>query len=809
MSDRDMTGEGIGQPVRRKEDLRLLTGKGQYAADYRPADLAYAAMVRTPHASARIVRIETAAAKAAPDVIAVFTGADFSADGRKPIPHAPNWQGAPDVTIRLMPGAKVYVGPHPVLPIDRVRYVGEPVAMVVAESLDAAKDAAELIEVEYATLPAVALASDAIKPGAARVWDEAPGNLSLDGEVGDKAATDAAFARAAHVVRLETWIQRVTGTPMEPRAATGLYDEASRRYTIWAGTGGGVNRERQTLAGALGVGLESCRAMCGDMGGNFGTRNTFFSEYALLPWAAQRIGRPVRFLGDRSECFLSDYQGRDLTVEAELALDTEGNFLGVRGTNLSNIGAYTAHYTPLRKGLGIMSGVYRIPAVHFRGGAVFTNTVPTTPYRSAGRPEAIFVIERLIDLAADLHGFDPVELRRRNFIPPDAFPYTNGVGITYDNGEYAKGMDAALRRADWRGFAARRSESRARGLLRGIGIANYIEGAGGAPRERAEVTVGAAGRVELVLGTMNSGQGHETSFAQLLNEWLGVPFASVDFVAHDTDRVVAGGGSHSGRSMRIASLAIGIASDKIVEKGKKIAAHLMEVDPIDVDFEKGVFAIKGTDRRIGIFEVAREAATRNDLPDELRGMLDAVGDHTVSVGAYPSGTHICEVEVDPETGLVKILRWTGVDDVGRAVNPMILHGQTHGAAAQGIGQALLENCHYDRASAQLLSASFMDYAVPRADFLPSFDCELVEVPATSHKYGIRPGGEGGTTPALGAAINAVVDALSELGVRHVEMPATPERVWRAISEAAGAFSGEVGSVARKASDRTQKMRPNQ
>jgi carbon-monoxide dehydrogenase large subunit len=359
-------------------------------------------------------------------------------------------------------------------------------------------------------------------------------------------------------------------------------------------------------------------------------------------------------------------------------------------------------------------------------------------------------------------------------------PYTNGVGIIYDNGEYERGMDAALALADWRGFAARKAGSRARGLLRGIGFANYIEGAGGFPRERAEITVAPEGRVELVLGTMNSGQGHETSFAQLLTEFLGVPFDSVDFVAHDTDRVTAGGGSHSGRSMRIASLAIGLASDEIIEKGKAIAAHLLEVSVADIDFSRGVFTVTGTDRRVGIFDVAKAASSRNDLPEELRGKLDGVGDETVSVGGFPSGTHVCEVEIDPETGQVTLERWSGVDDVGLAVNPMILHGQAHGAAAQGIGQALIEQCHYDPQNGQLLTASFMDYAMPRADDLPFFDCELIEVPATSHRYGIRPGGEGGTTPALAAVVNAVVDALSEFGVTHIEMPVTPERVWRAI-----------------------------
>jgi carbon-monoxide dehydrogenase large subunit len=783
MSDESEVSQGIGQPVRRKEDLRLITGNGQYAADQFPPGLAHAMILRSPHAHARIRSIDTAAALAAPGVLGVFTGADLVADKLNPIPHNPSWQAPPDVVPRLPPGFKVFAAPHPAMPVEEIRFVGEPVAMVIAESLDAAKDAAELVVVDYESLPAVAMAKDALEPNAPLVWTSCAENLVLDGEVGDKQATDAAFELAAYVVRLDTWIQRVSGSPMEPRAAIGDYDAKTERYSIWVGSGRGVVRVRQTLAGLLGVPLESCRALCRDMGGNFGTRNGFASEYGLLPWAARRIGRPVKWVGERQECFLSDYQGRDLTVEAELALDAEGNFLALRGTNVSNIGAYTAHFTPLRKGLGIMSGVYRIPAVHFRGCAVLTTTPPTIPYRSAGRPEAIYVIERLIDLAANEHGFDRIELRRRNLIPPDAMPYTNGVGITYDNGEYERGMDKALALGDWNGFAARRTESRKRGLLRGIGIANYIENAGGVPRERAEVTVSPLGRVELVVGTMNSGQGHETSFAQLLNEWLGVPFESVDFVAHDTDRVVVGGGSHSGRSMRIASLAIGEASDKIIEKGKAITEHMFEVSANDIEFAKGIFSVKGTNHRVGIFDVAKAAATREDLPAELCGKLSAIGDHTVSVGAFPSGTHVCEVEVDPDTGAVHIVRWSAVDDVGRAVNPLILDGQTHGAVTQGIGQALFEICNYDRASAQLLSGSFMDYAMPRANDVPSFDCELMEVPATSHRYGIRPGGEGGTTPALGAVVNAIVHALSELGVRHIEMPATPQRVWRAIQAA--------------------------
>ena len=783
MSERSETAGGIGKFVQRKEDFRLLTGRGYYVADVRLPDTAHAALVRSPHAHARIRGIDKKAAEAAPGVLAVLTGADFRADGLHLMDHRPSLVGPPDVTVKLREGFSTFTHAQPLLPWDKARHVGEPMAIVVAETADQAKDAAELVEVDYEVLQAVAMAKDAIEAGKPRVWDEAPSNLCVDVDVGDKTKTDAAFARAAHVVRLETWVQRVTGTPMEPRNAVGDYDKATGRYTLYAGTGSGVAREKMDLASVLGVPPETCRALCGDMGGNFGTRNFFFPEYALLPWAAKRVGRPVKWLGDRTESFLSDYQGRDLFSEAELALDKDGKFIGLRGTNLSNVGAHTIAFVPLRKGLGQMSGVYDIPAVYFRGCAAVTNTPPTTPYRSAGRPEAVFIIERLVDLAADRLGIDPAELRRRNLIPPTAMPYTNAVGQTYDNGEYEKGMDAALRLADWHGFAARRAEAKRRGKLRGIGIGNYIEIAGGFPRERAEVTVKPEGRVELVCGTMSSGQGHETSFAQLVTEWLGVPFESIDYVAHDTARVVAGGGSHSGRSMRLASLVIGKATDDIIEKGKKIAGHVLEAAPADIEFANGQFTIRGTDRRLGIFDAAKAAATRKDLPAELQGKLDAISDQTITLGAWPSGTHICEVEIDPDTGVVEIARWSGADDVGRAINPLILHGQTHGAAAQGIGQALLELCYFDRTSAQNMAASFMDYAIPRADVLPSFNCELIELPATSHRYGIRPGGEGGTTPALAATINAVVDALSEFGVRHVEMPATPERVWRAIEEA--------------------------
>ncbi len=770
---------GIGQPVRRKEDFRLLAGRGCFVDDMTPPGLVHAVFVRSPHAHARIVEIDKRATLAAPGVLAVLTGADYRSDGLGPIAHNPGLSRPPDVVPRLAGIAPIATLHHP-MPADRVRFVGEPVAMVVALTIAAAKDAAELLDIAYDPLPAVARAVDAIKPDAPQLWDMAPGNLCIDVEVGDKVATEAAFARATHVVRLDSWIQRVTGAPMEPRTNIAEYDQASGCFTLYSGTGRGVAGLRLDLAAVLGVAAERVRVVCHDMGGNFGTRNFFYPEYALLAWVAQRAGRPVKWTCERGEDFLSDYQGRDLAVVAELALDADGRFLAVRGDNLSNLGAQAASFVSLQKGLGLMSGVYDIPAAYVRGRGAVTNTVATTPYRSAGRPEVMFVIERLIDLASDRLGIDPVALRRRNLVPAAAQPYRNPLGVAYDSGDYSGAMDMALALADWNGFPARRAEAKKRDRLRGIGIANYVEITTGAPRERAEIAVSPEGRVELVMGTMSSGQGHETSFAQLVAEWLGVPFAAIDYIAHDTARVQAGGGSHSGRSMKLAVPVIGQATDEIIDKGRRIAGHLFEASVADIEFAAGRFRVAGTDREIGIFDIAAAAAHRTNLPPELQGPLAAISDQTLPVASFPYGTQICEVEVDPETGAVDIVGYAAVDDVGRAVNPMILHGQTHGGIAQGAGQALLEDCHYDPQTGQLRAASFMDYAMPRADTLPGLATALSEVPAPTNQLGVRSGGEGGTTPALAVVINAIVDALAELGVRHIEMPATSERVWRAI-----------------------------
>jgi aerobic carbon-monoxide dehydrogenase large subunit len=783
---------GIGQLVRRKEDWRLLTGPGCYVDDLAPANLAHALIVRSPHAHARLVSVDMRGAHATPGVLAVLTGGDYLADGLGPIPHGAGLMRPPDLQARHR-GLPPNSTDHYPLASDRARFVGEPVAVVVAETIAQAKDASERLEIDYEVLTSVVRAADALKPGAPRLWDDPPGNLRIDIEAGDAAATAAAFARATHVVRLDTWIQRVTGVPMEPRTNIAEYDAASGCFTLHSGSGRGVAKLRLDLAQVLGVPPERVRVVCQDMGGNFGTRNFFYPEYALLAWAAHRTGRPVKWTCERGEAFLSDYQGRDLTVEAELALDADGTFLAIRGRNLSNLGAYAASFVSLQKGLGLMSGAYRIPAAYFQGVGAVTNTAPTTPYRSAGRPEVIFVLERLIDRAADELGLDPVALRRRNMIPSTAQPFTNPFGITYDSGDYLAAMDKALALSDWAGFPTRREESRRRGRLRGIGIANYIEITSGAPRERTEITVQPEGRVELVMGTMSSGQGHETSFAQLVTEWLGVPFESIDYVAHDTMRVSAGGGSHSGRSMKLATTIIGAATDEIIGKGRAIAGLLLQASESDVEFDRGRFRVAGTDREIGIFEIARAAVSRADLPAGLHGALAGISDQTIPVASFPYGTQVCEVEVDPETGAVEIVGYAAVDDVGRAINPLILLGQTHGGIAQGVGQALLEQCNYDVESGQLLTASFMDYAMPRADMFPHLTTALSEVPSPSNRLGVRSGGEGGTTPALAAVINAIVDALSALGVRHLEMPATPERVWRAI-EAARTGPAALGQV---------------
>jgi carbon-monoxide dehydrogenase large subunit len=771
----------IGQPLTRKEDARLLSGSGCYGDDFSLPNQAYAVFVRSPHAHARIHSIDTRVARGMPGILAVLTGFDANADALAPIPHTPISLGPPaDIVLKNVDGSPPGFAPHPLLATDRARYVGEQVAMVVAETVVAARDAAEHVVIDYEPLAPVIAGAAAVEPDAVQLYDDIA-NVCIDSDVGDAAATAAAFAQAVHIAKLNTWVHRVTGVPLDARAALGAYDVDSGRHTLFAGSGG-VVRQKRELAGVLRIPEAVVRVVSGDVGGNYGTRNAFYPEFALVVWAAKRLGRPVKWTCERSEAFVSDYQGRDQAIQAELALDAKGRFLALHGSVICNAGAHSVMYVPLVKCTELLTSVYRVPVANIRARAVLSTTPPTTPYRSAGRPEAMFAIERLIDIAARQFGYDRIELRRANLIPASAQPFANPLGMTYDSGDYERSMDRALALADWTGFSERRREAIRRGRLRGIGLANYIEATSGSPREYARITVEPERCIQVVVGTLSSGQGHETSFAQCVAEWLGVPIESVHLIQGDTDVVPVGGGSHSGRSMRMASIVMGTASELIVAKASRLAAHVLETDTTDIEFRDGRFKVRGTDRSVGLFEVAAAARQRDDLPEDLRGPLWAESDQTIRMAAFPFGSHVCEVEIDPETGFVEIVSYTAVDDVGRAVNPLILHGQTHGAIAQGVGQALWEQCSYEPESGQLLSASFMDYAMPRASMLPSFTTELTETRAPGNPLGVRAGGEGGTTPSLAVVVNAIVDALGEYGVMHFEMPVTSERVWRAIRQ---------------------------
>jgi carbon-monoxide dehydrogenase large subunit len=671
----------------------------------------------------------------------------------------------------------VFIGRHTLLPADKARYVGEALVMVVAETKAQAATAAEAVIIDYEELPAVTATTAAAEPGAPRLWDALPDNVLVETFFGDEAATEQAFAAADHVFAMEFDIGRVTGVPMEPRSALGVWDAGTGRTTLYAGSGGAVRQKRE-MATVLGTDEKDIRVLSMDVGGNFGTRNRVYVEFGLVAWAARRLARPVKFTCDRGESFVSDYQGRDLITRVELALDADGTFRALRASNLSNVGARCVSLSPLSKGSGIVTGSYRIPAAWLRSRAVFSNTPPTNAYRSSGRPEVIFAIERLIDSAAHALGFDAIALRRQNLVAPDEMPYTNAVGMTYDSGEYQKSLDMVMKLADWDGFPARRREAETRCRLLGRGLAHYVESSIGTPVEQAEIHVDAdAERIDVVIGTQPSGQGHETSFAQVAAEWLGVPVGQVRIVLGDTDIVKVGGGSHSGRSMRMAGTVIVKAADALIAKGKRIAAHALEAAETDIVFAHGRFTVAGTDRSLTLFEAAGAAPQAN-----VNG-LSAVEDNEMHTPVFPNGCHVCEIEVDPETGALDIVRYTAVDDVGRAINPLIVDGQTHGGIVQGVGQAMWEQCVFDPNSGQPLCGSFMDYAMPRADQFPSFATALNEVPSPTNPLGVKAGGEGGTTPAPGVIVNAVVDALRPLGIDDLTMPLTPLTVWRAIRAA--------------------------
>ncbi|MBM3486533.1 MAG: xanthine dehydrogenase family protein molybdopterin-binding subunit [Alphaproteobacteria bacterium] len=772
----------IGQSLRRKEDERLLTGRGAFSDDVGFPGQTFAVMVRSPHAHARLRAVATEAARAVPGVLAVLTGRDARADGLKSIPHNPLHSRPSDIPVANRDGSPIYVPAHFALPDDKARFVGEAVAMVVAETIEAARDGAERVAIDWEVLGAVTATVAAAGRGAARVFEDRPSNLGLDADIGDRAATEAGFAKAAHIARLDTTLARVTGVPLEPRAAVAAFDPATGRYTIHAGSGGTVRHKRE-IAHVLGVPLEAVRVLAQDVGGNYGTRNALYPEFPLVAWAARRVGRPVKWTADRTECLLTDYQARDLVVSAALAFDADGRILALRSDNLSNIGAYAISYLPLIKGIEIMNLTYRIPAAFVRARAVLSNTPPTYPYRSAGRPEVVYVIERLIDRAARALGLDRAEIRRRNLIPRSAVPYDNRLGMTYDSGDFPFVFETAARLGDWTGFAARRRDAAGRGRLRGIGIANYIDLSTGAPVERAEIDVVPSGRLDVVMGTQASGQGHETSFGQVVADLMEVPFDAITLITGDTDVVKAGGGTHSGRSMRMGAIVLSEAAREVLDKGRRIASVMLEAAVGDIGYGDGRFRVVGTDRSVGLFEVAAAARTRADLPAAIKGPLRGLCQINQPIAAFGNGCHVCEVEVDPDTGVVEIARYSAVDDVGRAINPLTIDGQTHGGIAQGFGQALQEHCVYEPATGQMTSATFMDYAMPRADQLPNFVTEIVEVPAPTNPLGVKPGSEGGTAPSPAVITNAIVDALSDLGVDHVELPASPERVWHTIQAA--------------------------
>jgi len=774
-----MTTFGIGASVKRREDQRLLTGEGRFADDFNGLGQAHAAFVRSPHAHADVLAIDAAPAKAVAGVLAVFTGHDLAADGVGGIPTLIAERGG---NIRSRDGSPFAEPTWLALATDRVRHVGEPIAMVVATTPAQARDGAEAVVVRYAARPAVVDAVAALGDGAPQLHAVATRNRVYDWECGDAAATDRAFASAAHVTRLTLVDNRLITCFMEPRAALAAWDAATGRYTIHASLQS-VHQLAANLARILGVARDRVRCITGDVGGGFGSKIQPYPEYVALAWAARRLGRPVKWASSRSEGFVTDAQSRDHRLTGELALDADGRITGLRVHSIQNLGAYVATGMPMSIILNMermVSGVYAIPAIHLRLEGAVTNTVPINVYRGVGRLECVYTVERLIERAARETGRDPAAFRRANMVR--AFPYRTATGAVYDSGDYVARLDEAIEQADAEGFPARRAESAKRGKLRGLGLGPYVEGTGGVPQEFAEVRVLPAGIVEVPMGSQSQGQGHETVFAQVVAERLGVPYETVSIVQGDTDRVARGVGTFASRSMVRGGSAAVEASDAVVATGKPMAAHLLEAATADIEYRDGAFRVVGTDRSIGLFEVAR-AASGGKLPAALGTTLGAATWHENPAFAFANGCEVCELEVDPETGAVTIVAWTMVDDSGRSVNPMIVHGQQHGSVAQGIGQALIERCVYDSTTGQLLSGSLLDYAIPRADDLPSITVVSRDVPSPTNPLGVKGAGEGGTVGAPGAVINAILDALAPLGVTHIDMPATPERVWRAIQDA--------------------------
>ena len=761
----------IGQGVSRFEDPRLLRGGGRYVDDIKLAGTAHGVVLRSQHAHAKIRSLDVSAAKAAPGVLAVLTADDFKAAGWDDLPVPGN--------LKRRGGEPMFRPRYPILADGVVRWVGDPVAFVVAETIALALDALELIAVDYEELPAVTSTAEAVKPGSTKVWDGCPDNVSFVVLIGDKDAVDAAFAKAAHVVKHTFVINRVTAATMEPRNALGDYNAAEGRYTLYTA----MQRPHPTradLAEVMKVPESAIRIVTGDTGGSFGMKSPIFNEMPMVLLASKLIGRPVKWLSTRTEAFVSDAQARDNVTEAELALDSDGTFLALRVKTLAAIGAYLQHAMPaFIFNAGTLAGTYRTPAMYVDISGVFTNTNPVRPYRGNGRPEAAHVIERMVELAARELGIDSIELRRRNYIPPSAMPFKTGLTFTYDSGEFEKNMDVALKLADANGFKARKAQSHKHGKLRGLGISSTIERAGAASLEGAEVRFDRSGTVTLYSGSNSQGQGHETTFKQLVCDRLGLDPNEAHYIQGDTDAVPFGEGTGGSRSATLAGSAFHLATEKVVAKARAIAAHMLKVEESDLKFEEGVFSTNKTNRTLTIKELAPASLNPANLPDGMEPGLSANAIYSAPVANYPNGCHVCEVEIDRETGRVDIVRYSVVDDVGTVMNEKLLEGQIHGGIAQGAGQALMEDIHFD-AAGQLVTASFMDYGMPHAENFCDIVMETNPVPTKTNPLGVKGAGEAGCVGALPAVTNAVIDALSEFGVKDIEMPATPERVWRAM-----------------------------
>jgi carbon-monoxide dehydrogenase large subunit len=767
---------GVGQPVRRVEDQRFITGSGRYTDDIDLDGQAYIAVVRSPEAHARIASIDVGAAKGAAGVLAVITGAEYAKTGGNALPCG--------IPMENRDGSKGQNRLRPVLCTDRVRHVGDNVAFVVAETASQAKDAAELVAVDYDSLPVVADTESAAEPGQPLVHDDVPNNLSFDWEYGDRAAVDAAFARAAHVTRLRVINNRLVANAIEPRAAIADYDAAAGTVTLHTCTQGGWLLI-DILAGTLKIDSSNVRILTPDVGGGFGMKALFYPEYAMAAWASRLLGRPVKWTGERSETFLADAMGRDHVTEAELALDGDHRIIGLRVETTANMGAYSSlfgPFIPTGAALKVLPGVYDVKHLVYRVKGVLTNTTPVDAYRGAGRPESIYLMERLMDAAAREVGEDRVEFRRKNFIPSSAMPFKTAAGEIYDSGDFARVMDTALEQADWGGFARRRSEAAARGMRRGIGMSYYIESTMGDPQEAAKITFEEDGTVSVAVGTQSNGQGHETAYMQLLNDRFGIPFEKIRIVQGDTAQLKWGGGTGGSRSLTAEGMAIRDASDLVIERGKHYAAQEFETAAADIEFarEAGEFRVIGTDRRIGILELAAKARTMPPPEGGAPG-LDAEAMAKIDAWTFPNGCHVAEVEIDPDTGATRIVNYVAVDDFGVVLNPLLVAGQVHGGVVQGLGQALMEHAIYDD-SGQLLTGSFMDYAMPHAAEMPSFRVSTVEVPCKNNPLGVKGCGEAGSVASPAAVINAIIDALAELGVRQIDMPATPHRIWQAIQQ---------------------------